>query len=679
LRITKLQAKNFGPYRGTIELNFSGDKNKTLWIVWGNNGAGKTHVYKAIKWCLYGWDPSPGDKIRPATNRDAWDLLYGTNLDQIVPPDPYMSVYLWLEHEEEGSKHQYLITRRVTPVVANPRTPAQIDVQLEVKIDGVKKENPREAIEAILPVAASQFFMFHGEEIRKMSLRHGEDVKDAIELILEAQTFRQGRDHLVKISRQIERDVDEERATVGELGNYLSIKKQINEKIDSYKQEIDGIQKEISSRKERLDEVDRRLRSQEASQILMGQLDEKRQQLNQAEEDRTSLIARESDLVAELPAKLILSDLKQVLAKKEQRHKRIEQQLEQIAELRGARSLAEKIAGMERCICGTKITSVEKAHLKGELGFYAEKLKELQSKLETEDPTYYEVRDTVTAISNSRLDFEEYKRDRDRLDLRIDELRSSIKGIEKDLAESDMSAVRDLQRERTGLIQEIARKEERLGSLNDKLEEQAVFLNKVEKNLKRVDIHTNVKKSLERQLEIASAAGSAFEDVLLELTEVKREVIEREATSIFRKLTNKPDEYDAIVVDENYDVAVMNKDKKLLEREKLSTGEREIVALSFILGLMHASEKDAPLVLDTFFTHLDDAHYTNIVTSLPDFAKQVILILTNVEYQNLRERASENFLQRVAGSWHAVRDQGRKESHLESEGELVPIQVAKVH
>ena len=129
----------------------------------------------------------------------------------------------------------------------------------------------------------------------------------------------------------------------------------------------------------------------------------------------------------------------------------------------------------------------------------------------------------------------------------------------------------------------------------------------------------------------------------------------------------------------NYDVAVMNKDKKLLEREKLSTGEREIVALSFILGLMHASEKDAPLVLDTFFTHLDDAHYTNIVTSLPDFAKQVILILTNVEYQNLRERASENFLQRVAGSWHAVRDQGRKESHLESEGELVPIQVAKVH
>jgi len=669
--------KNFGPYRGTTELSFAEGTNKTLWIVWGNNGAGKTHVYKAIKWCLYGWDPSPGDKIRAASNRDAWDLLYGTNLDQNVPPDPYMYVYLWLEHEDEGSKHQYLITRRVAPIVANPKTPAQIDIQLEVKVDGVKKENPREAIAAILPVAASQFFMFHGEEIRKMSLRHGEDVKDAIELILEAQTFRQGRDHLAKISRQIERDVDEERATVGELGEYLSIKKQINEKIDSFRKETEGIQKDIGSRKERLDEVDRRLRSQEASQKLMGQLDEKKQQLNQAEEDRESLIARESDLVAELPAKLILSDLKQVLAKKEQRHQRIEQQLEQIAELRGVRSLAEKIVGMDRCICGNKITSVEKTHLQGELGFYSEKLKELQSKLETEDPTYYDVRDTVTAISNSRLDFEEYKRDRDRLDLRIDELRSSIKGIEKDLAESDMSAVRDLQRERTGLIQEVARKEERLASLNDKLEEQAGYLEKVEKNLKRVDIHTNVKKNLERQFGIATAAGGAFEDILLQLTEVKREVIEREATSVFRRLTNKPEEYDSIVVDENYDVAVMNKDRKVLERERLSTGEREIVALSFILGLMHASERDAPLVLDTFFTHLDDAHYTNLVASLPDFAKQVILILTNVEYQNLRERATENFLQRVAGSWHAIRDQTRKESHLEIESKLVPIPVAK--
>jgi DNA sulfur modification protein DndD len=119
-------------------------------------------------------------------------------------------------------------------------------------------------------------------------------------------------------------------------------------------------------------------------------------------------------------------------------------------------------------------------------------------------------------------------------------------------------------------------------------------------------------------------------------------------------------------------VAVVNKDGNLLERERLSTGEREIVALSFILGLMKASEKDAPLILDTFFAHLDDAHYTNIVASLPKFANQIVLVLTNVEYQNLRERASEDFFDNVAEVWQVVRDQDKRVSKVVQERKEAP-------
>ena len=98
-----------------------------------------------------------------------------------------------------------------------------------------------------------------------------------------------------------------------------------------------------------------------------------------------------------------------------------------------------------------------------------------------------------------------------------------------------------------------------------------------------------------------------------------------------------------------------DKNDNTVHRENLSTGERLVVALSFILGLKQASEKVAPLVLDTFFAHLDEEHFGNIVNALPKFADQVILILTNLEYKNLKEMAPSSFFDYVSNTFQTVR------------------------
>lgn len=120
-------------------------------------------------------------------------------------------------------------------------------------------------------------------------------------------------------------------------------------------------------------------------------------------------------------------------------------------------------------------------------------------------------------------------------------------------------------------------------------------------------------------------------------------------------LTNKPEEYDRIEIDEQFNVSVMDKNNYVVHREDLSTGERLVVALSFILGLKQASEKIAPLVLDTFFAHLDEEHFGNIVKALPKFADQVILILTNLEYKNLKEMAPKSFFDYISQTMQVVR------------------------
>ncbi len=429
----------------------------------------------------------------------------------------------------------------------------------------------------------------------------------------------------------------------------------------------------MDTKREELEDIEAKLRSNQASEKLMGQLEIQKQQLNQIEEDRENHLAKYDVLISELPSRLILADLQKVLDKKEAQHQRIEVQKQKIAEFRGMETLARRVLKLDKCICGNKITDVEKAHLEAESRHYGEEVKKGEENLEQEDPTYLEVRVTVASISGSKLDFAQYKKELDRINVRIDELRNSIRKTEKDLGSSDQGLIRQLQADRTGLHEEMARRKERISSLGDMLKQQQDYMDRVERNISRVDRSSKVKENLEKQLSLAQTARSAFESVLGPLTDIKRKVIEQEATNIFQKLTNKPDEYDRIQVDEYYDVAVVNKEGDVLERDRLSTGEREIVALSFILGLMRASEKDAPLVLDTFFAHLDDAHFTNIVSSLPDFAHQVILILTNVEYQNLRQRASENFLAHLAQVWQATRDQAKKASRLVGTELLAPI------
>jgi len=156
----------------------------------------------------------------------------------------------------------------------------------------------------------------------------------------------------------------------------------------------------------------------------------------------------------------------------------------------------------------------------------------------------------------------------------------------------------------------------------------------------------------------------AFDFVLARLSTLRKEQIMEYSTHFFKSLTNKPEEYQRIEIDDNYNVQVIDSKGNIIYRPGLSTAEREIVALSFILGLKNASEKIAPLVLDTFFVHLDESHYSNIIRELPEFADQVILILTDLEYKNLNERAPESFFESVDHVWKTNRIQAEERSEL---------------
>ncbi|NJQ97174.1 MAG: AAA family ATPase [Hydrococcus sp. CSU_1_8] len=70
LRLKQIRLKNWKCYREQkIQFDLNTDKN--IWIVFGQNGYGKTSLLEAILWCLYGNEGISTKKLPDYFNRIA--------------------------------------------------------------------------------------------------------------------------------------------------------------------------------------------------------------------------------------------------------------------------------------------------------------------------------------------------------------------------------------------------------------------------------------------------------------------------------------------------------------------------------------------------------------------------------------------------------------------------------
>lgn len=669
-----MEIHNFGPYKGTFEFDFRKKNDKrNIDIIWGTNGSGKTSIFKAIKWVLYGYDPSPKDTTPRLGNRkDAWECIYGTNVGGQPPPDPYMHVYLWFENKIGNEKHSYLLKRCTIPKVSGTLVnSSQIEINKELRMDGRELLNITETVESILPVSASQFFMFHGEDLRYMSQEHLDHTKKAIELILEANTFKEGIQDLKRISADLESEHDEENKKIDGLSQLVTSKDHFAKKIEADEKALSEERNELEQTKKRIDEIEGDLRTREKSKTSMARLDDLRRQKSQLQDDEKKFLSRRDGLINQLPIFVILPELKKILEKKQESHTLREETNTKIQQLFGRLELANDISKLEECICGHDITEIEKNFINSQKETIKKGIAELKSHLIEEDPTFYDLSLTVKGIESGNLDFETIHKDIADLKLRKDEVSSAINGIERHLSGIEEEKIRELSGERDDLKRKQGEIEERIRTIDNRKKDSEKNKERCVLLIQQRETAHSVTTSIEEQQELAKRCSSAFVFVLSQLSGVRKSQIMEYSTKFFNRLTNKPDEYTRIDIDDDYNVRVVDSKGNIIFRPGLSTAEREIVALSFILGLKEASEKVAPLILDTFFVHLDESHYSNIIKEMPDFADQTILILTDLEYKNLRERAPESFFEAVNHIWQINRVQGqeRSEPTLIKEGE----------
>lgn len=161
MKINKLILKNFSSFEGTNEFDFSVTEDKNIILIGGQNGAGKTSLFSAIKVALYGplafgyvgANAHYTSKIKDYINAKAF------HSDRVES-----GVVINISVKVEREYFDYEISRTWT------YTKQRLEEQFLIKKAGVLLNNQEKAyfsnyLLGVIPPDLFDFFMFDGEEV----------------------------------------------------------------------------------------------------------------------------------------------------------------------------------------------------------------------------------------------------------------------------------------------------------------------------------------------------------------------------------------------------------------------------------------------------------------------------------------------------------------------------------
>jgi DNA sulfur modification protein DndD len=101
----------------------------------------------------------------------------------------------------------------------------------------------------------------------------------------------------------------------------------------------------------------------------------------------------------------------------------------------------------------------------------------------------------------------------------------------------------------------------------------------------------------------------------------------------FRKLLRKKELVEGLTINpETFEATLTTKDGKPLPFDRLSAGEKQLLATSLLWGLARASGRPVPTIIDTPLGRLDSSHRKHLIERyFPSASHQVLLLSTDEE------------------------------------------------
>jgi len=408
--------------------------------------------------------------------------------------------------------------------------------------------------------------------------------------------------------------------------------------MEEVEQDLREARAQVEQRKDELKEMKaveadlvRQLAAHEEARQILRDLEELRKTRSDLETKRNEL----KDQMQDASAHLYLDILAPVLT--EQARKMRLMADEQLRRSREAarkatvRELADRIRADGRCICGQVLDDESFQKLLIALGL-------TEQDLETDDqPDGLDTQRLTRGLENALATIQGreafaslvakmsmLENDLDEIDTVIATKETLLAGFDEKTIQTLIEAIANCRGNQELLSREI-------GDLEGRIQDLGSYRERLETQIRRLGGQIAGLEKLTEELDVLNATARAFDDIVHETSSARRNEIQDASTRYFKSITNKLHAYERLLIEDDFSFALEDTQGCRPPMQLISAGEKQVTALSFILGLNDFSQHEAPILMDTPMGRLDKEHRKNIATVLRDLGRQVILLVTDTD------------------------------------------------
>jgi DNA sulfur modification protein DndD len=622
-KIFEVHLKNFRQFIGDQNVTLSTDQERTITVLKGENGSGKSNFLNAISWCLYGIELiQPANlKLSPILTSHLSKSLAINDQSEVV-----VETLIGRFQPEIRVSRKMSFKRTEKDEIIQIKSSEKMNVYyFENPTVGWKEStNPNALINKIIPKKFLEFFFFDGEQITKYFSPGGEkDIYDAIQTVTDLKIISKLTDifeSLIRIERQklartkpnLQNMVQNMEKNQFELDHHKQLVKSVNEEIEKINQELETINVQLQSS------------SSEIIQSLKMEQDVRTENIS---EYKARLRETRSKTNDELMTLLPFALMHQISKNFMNYNKKANSQ--DILPNDFNTSLIEKILASNRCICGTGLSEESHTILKN---FLNQKFEENGENKLMKSALLIQNFYTNHFLSHWNS-YEKYTKEslvlEDKLEeteMKLADIASKLKTInDPDISnvlkkQNELSSRRDVLLLKKGEIESICK------TLDSELHRAQREMDKELKKSKEFETQQSI-------LDIISVIKEIFDQLHGGLEEFVREKLEILITQYFLELTWKKDTFQKVNLKNNYKIAVLT-NSGLDRFPELSAGERQILAYAFIASLTTLSGFEAPIIIDTPLGRISKIPRRNIAASLPNFLRgtQLTFLFTETEF-----------------------------------------------
>lgn len=617
----ELVLQNFGPYLGRQVLNLrpEDDRTRSIILLGGMNGGGKTTLMDAIRLALY------GHRAQCSTRSN---LGYSEFLTQSVnrhtPIGEQTCIELAFEHILNNVQVEFRIKRTWT---TNPKGGKDtLGVLVDDWPDTALAQIWDERIEDLLPLGISNLFLFDGEQVKELA---EQEVPPPV--VVEAMRSLLGLELAERLSVDIDILVNRKRKAIADVQELLSIE-EIEQKLLFHqkehqvaKKQLEASQNELQQAQEKENQAYEKFRSEGGK--IAGERSHLEAQLRYSTESASSQRQAMSELAAEfLPLVLISPLLSQAQT---QGQKEYRQQQAKIA----LDVLRQRDQRFLNCITELALLPEQIAQIKS---FIEKENYELEQDIDPNEQLWLlvdiETLNQLDNIINHYLPTQQNQALEQLSNLKTQE--EEITAIEKQLAaaaapeayEKLAAAVRHAQAE-------LAHFKAAYETAKQRCDKLATVIEKITKELSQYSEQNIDKKNDEHIITASTKVQNTLKLFREKLTLRKLNQLESVVTECFLYLLHKSDLVHRIAIDtDTFSLSLYDLAGLPVPKHRLSAGEKQLLAIAFLWGLARVSGRNLPVAIDTPLGRLDSSHRTNLVERyFPSASHQVILLSTDTE------------------------------------------------